>query len=130
MFRENISESNVSTETKVFFAVTNGIPITYRITPHSTTNVALCTLFMKRDLQTRFGIRRPDISGKVTSKQAQKKLYHYQHSAGRELFIGQRVANGQKRSCKRQMDAWNYQENWSFIIFGASYWRTNVETSC
>ena len=34
---------------------------------------------------------RPDISGKVTSKQAQQKLYHDQQSAGRELFIGQRV---------------------------------------
>ena len=34
---------------------------------------------------------RPDISGKVTSEQAQQKLYHDQHSAGRELFIGQRV---------------------------------------
>ena len=65
--------------------------LTYRITPHSITNVAPCTLFMKGELQTRFDIMRPDISGKVTSKQAQQKLYHDQHSAGRELFIGQRV---------------------------------------
>ena len=34
---------------------------------------------------------RPDISGKITSKQAHQKLYHDQHSAGRQLFIGQRV---------------------------------------
>ena len=34
---------------------------------------------------------RPGISGKVTSKQAQQKLYHDQYSAGRELFIGQRL---------------------------------------
>ena len=34
---------------------------------------------------------RPDVRGNVASKQAQKKLYHDRHSAGRELFIGQRV---------------------------------------
>ena len=47
--------------------------LTYRITPHSATNVAPCTLFMKQELQTRFDIMRPDISGKVTSRQAQQE---------------------------------------------------------
>ena len=65
--------------------------LTYRITPHSTTNVAPCILFFKQELRTRFDIMRPDISGNVASKQAQQKLCHDQHSAGRELFIGQRV---------------------------------------
>ena len=36
---------------------------------------------------------RPDVSGNIASKQVQQKFYHDQHSAGRELFIGQRVAN-------------------------------------
>ena len=65
--------------------------LTYRITPHSTTNVAPCTLFLKRELRTRFDIMRPDVSGNVASKQAQQKFYYDQHSAGRELFIDQRV---------------------------------------
>ena len=65
--------------------------LTYRITPHSTTNVANCTLVLKRELRTRFDIMRPDVSGNVAAKQAQQKFYHDQHSAGRELFIGQRV---------------------------------------
>ena len=34
---------------------------------------------------------RPNISGKVVSKQAQQKLNHDKHTAGREHFIGQRV---------------------------------------
>ena len=34
---------------------------------------------------------RPDVSKNVASKQAQQKLYHDQHSAGRKLFISQRV---------------------------------------
>ena len=65
--------------------------LTYRITPHSTTNISPCTLFLKRELQTRFDIMRPDVSGNVTSKQTQQKFYYDQHSAGRELFIGQRI---------------------------------------
>ena len=48
--------------------------LTYRITSHSTTNVAPCTLFMKRELRTRFDIMRPGINGKVTSKQAQQVI--------------------------------------------------------
>ena len=65
--------------------------LTYRITPHTTTNVAPCTLFLKREVRTRFDLMRPDISGKVATKQAQQKFYHDQHTRTRELFIGQRV---------------------------------------
>ena len=63
--------------------------LTYRITQHTTTNLAPCTLFLKRELRTRFDIMRPNISGKVVSKQA-------------ELFIG-----GKKLTTKRQMGCWN-----------------------
>ena len=45
--------------------------LTYRITPHTTTNIAPCTLFLKREVRTRFDLMRPDISGKVATKQAQ-----------------------------------------------------------
>ena len=65
--------------------------LTYQITPHTTTNVAPCTLFLKREVKTRFDLMRPDISGKVATKQAQQKFYHDKHTRTRELFIGQRV---------------------------------------
>ena len=65
--------------------------LTYRITPHSTTNVAPCTLFLKREVRTRLDLLRPEISGKVASKQVQQKFHHDQHASVRELFIGQRV---------------------------------------
>ena len=65
--------------------------LTYRITPHSTTNVAPCTLFLNRDVKTRFDLMRPEISGNVATKQANQKLYHDKRSKSRELFIGQRV---------------------------------------
>ena len=62
--------------------------LTYQITPHSTTNVAPCTLF---DVKTRFDLMQPEISGNVATKQANQKFYHDKHSKTRELFIGQRV---------------------------------------
>ena len=65
--------------------------LTYRITPHTTTNVAPCTLFLKQEVRTRFDLMQPDISGKVATKQAKQKFYHDQHTSTRELFIGQRV---------------------------------------
>ena len=63
--------------------------LTYRIIPHSTTNVAPCTLFLNRDVKTRFDLMRPEISGNVATKQANQKFYHDKHSKTRELFIGQ-----------------------------------------
>ena len=36
--------------------------LTYQITPHFTTNVAPCTLFLKREVRTRFDLLRPDIN--------------------------------------------------------------------
>ena len=88
----NIQESNASTETRMFSSTINGIPVNLQNnSTQYTTNVAFCTLFLKRELRTRFDIMRPDVSGNVASNQAQQKLYHDQHSAGRELFIGQRV---------------------------------------
>ena len=87
----NIQESNASTETRMFSSMTNAIPVNLQNNPTQHHKFAPCTLLLKRELQTRFGIMRPDVSGKVESKQAQQKLYHDQCSTGRELFIGQRL---------------------------------------
>ena len=102
--------------------------LTYRITPHSTTNVAPCALFMKRELRTRFDMR-PGISGKVTSKQAQQKLYHDQHSAGRELFIGQRVMVRNFRAGDKWAGTWNnHGENWSLVqVTGGQMWKHHID---
>ena len=63
----------------------------YRSTPHSTTNVAPCTLFLKRQLRTLLDLLRPNVEDDVVSKQADQKLQHDQHCKSRELYIGQRV---------------------------------------
>ena len=62
--------------------------LTYRITPHSTTNVTPCTLFLKREVRTRFDFLRPDINRNVALKQAQQKFQHDSHAHKRELFVG------------------------------------------
>lgn len=65
--------------------------LTYRSTPHATTNVAPCTLFLNRHVRTRFDLLRPDVDGTVASKQAEQKRQHDLHAKKRDLFIGQRV---------------------------------------
>ena len=65
--------------------------LTYRSTPHATTNVAPCTLFLMRQVRTRFDLLRPDVEGRVASKQAAQKQQHDRHSRKRDLFVGQRV---------------------------------------
>ena len=65
--------------------------LSYRTTPHSTTNVTPCSLFLNRQVRTRFDLLRPSTEEDVASKQADQKLQHDQHAKPRELFLGQRV---------------------------------------
>ena len=54
--------------------------LTYRYTPHATTNTAPCELFLHRPLRTRFDLLHPDVGEEVLSKQAQQKLQHDKHA--------------------------------------------------
>ena len=65
--------------------------LSYRTTPHSTTNSSPCELFMQRSLRTRFDLLRPEFEDTVCQKQAEQKKDHNLHTRKREFFIGQRV---------------------------------------
>ena len=45
----------------------------YRVTPHATTGVPLCTLMMNHGLRTRLDLLKPNITSNVHSKQAYQK---------------------------------------------------------
>ena len=55
----------------------------YRSAVHSTTGVTPSSLFLKRELRTRFHLLRPDHDTEILRKQAQQKDYHDQHAATR-----------------------------------------------
>ena len=65
--------------------------LTYRITPHSTTNEAPCKLFMGGVLRTRWDLLKPDRERTITRKQASQKESHDIHTRARELDIGETV---------------------------------------
>ena len=73
--------------------------LSYRTTPHSTTNVTPSSLFLGRNIRTRLDMVRPDVAQKVFGKQAKKvfgkqamqKQYHDRHVRQREFAIGQDV---------------------------------------
>ena len=65
--------------------------LTYRSTIHSTTGVSPCSLFLKREVRTRFDLLRPDIESRVMGKQMQQKTDHDRHARMRQFLIGQRV---------------------------------------
>ena len=64
--------------------------LTYRSTPHVTTNVAPYTLFL-RELHTRFNLLQPDYECRVCQKQAEQVSHHDQHSKHRDFVPGQSV---------------------------------------
>ena len=65
--------------------------MTYRATPHATTGVAPTTLFLQRQIRTRFDLLRPDVKRNVQQKQAAQKLHHDQQAKPRQLQVGQPV---------------------------------------
>ena len=65
--------------------------LTYRTTPHATTNETPSTLFLGRHVRTRLDLLYPTLEGTVANKQARQKLQHDRHAWKRDLFIGQRV---------------------------------------
>ena len=80
--------------------VSSGLPLshrvanfllTYRTTPHATTGVAPCTLFLRRSIRTRFDLLRPSCTSRVTEKQALQKDCQDRHSQDRSWYVGERV---------------------------------------
>ena len=65
--------------------------LTYRTTPHTTTNVAPCTLLMGRSLRRRLDMLRPNLDSAVCEAQAKQKQYHDEHSRPRDFLPGDNV---------------------------------------
>jgi len=63
----------------------------YRSSIHSTTGVTPSSLFLKRELRTRFDLLRPDREVRVAQKQSQQKTDHDRHSAMRQFAVGDMV---------------------------------------
>ena len=65
--------------------------LSYRATPHATTNRSPASLFLNRTLRTRFSLLYPDTERHVLDKQADQVRQHDQHAKTREFDIGQQV---------------------------------------
>ena len=72
--------------------------LTYRSSPHSTTGVPPCKLFLNRDIRTRMDLLRPEVADKVATKQAEQKQQHDLKAKPRDLMVGQRVMVRNMRS--------------------------------
>ena len=65
--------------------------LTYRVTPHSTTNESPSQLLMGRELRTRLDLLHPDCGSTVLEHQSQQKDQHDRHSRERDFHVGQSV---------------------------------------
>ena len=65
--------------------------LTYRVTPHATTGVAPCELFMGRHLCTSLDLLRPDLESIVAKKQFEQKGHHDGAATLRQFVEGQWV---------------------------------------
>ena len=62
--------------------------LSYRTSPHTTTNVEPCTLFLRRLVHT---LMKPDLAAHVAEKKAAQKKAHDGGRKGRELVVGESV---------------------------------------
>ena len=65
--------------------------MTYRSTVHSTTGVTPSSLFLQREIRTRFDLLRPDPVAHVEAKQSQQKSDHDRRARNREFAVGDSV---------------------------------------
>ena len=65
--------------------------LTYRSSPHATTGATPCSLFLKRQVRTRFDLLKPDQESHVTDQQSQQKAAHDRHAKGRTFHVGQSI---------------------------------------
>ena len=65
--------------------------LTYRSTPHLTTNQAPCELFLGRKVRTRLDLPRCNVEDHVFHHQAQQKDQHDMHARPHEFQLGSKV---------------------------------------
>ena len=65
--------------------------LTYYIAPHAITNQSPSSLFLKREVRTRFDLMKPDNKRQVTAKQALQNMAHDRKAKLREFMVGQEV---------------------------------------
>jgi hypothetical protein len=65
--------------------------LTYRSSVHATTGVTPSSLFLKREVRTRFDLLKPDGQSHVMEKQSQQKADHDKHSRTRQFSVGDLV---------------------------------------
>ena len=63
--------------------------LSYRTTPHSTTNEMPSELFLKRKLRTRLDLLKPDVNKSVSVEQAKLKNNHDRQCRSSEYYVGQ-----------------------------------------
>ena len=72
--------------------------LSYRSTPHATTNVPPATLFLGRSIRTRFDLLKPNVEQTVCAKQGAQKEHHDVHARSRNRCVGDQVMAKKFRS--------------------------------
>ena len=88
---------------------------TYRTTPHSTTGATPSSLFLKRDIHSRFDLLRPKTESAVLDRQSNQKASHDRRTKDRAWFIGQ--CHGQELETRRRLgSSGHHRETWSPVV--------------
>ena len=105
--------------------------LSYRTTPHSTTGVSPCELFLGRRLRTLLDLLLLDTRRKVTEKQLSQKIAHDRHASPRGLSVVQHVMARNMRPRERWVQATvlSKQGPVSYLVQRPSgeYWKCHID---
>ena len=65
--------------------------MTYRTSPHATTNATPSSLFLGREIRTRFDLLKPDLESTVSTKQSTQVSHHDQHAKQRQFSLKEKA---------------------------------------
>lgn len=69
--------------------------LSYHSSSHTTTGVSPATLFLNRNLRTKFDLLKPSVESRVLEKQAAQKFCHDRHAKDRGWSVGESAIYGQ-----------------------------------
>ena len=105
--------------------------LSYRSTPHATTNRTPSSLFLKRELRTRMDLLRPDSTVRVGERQLSQKCDHDRLAKEREYSVGDNVmarnyGNGPKWMSSVVIE-WKGPLSYTVQLESGLLWRRHID---
>ena len=90
-FKQSMKASNLDGKSITLSHRLENFLLTYHTSPHATTNATPASLFLGREIRTRFDLLKPDLESTVSAKQSAQAARRDQHAKLRHFTVKENV---------------------------------------